>query len=218
MQTKKNNQVLTERLVKSRINKFLKGRNNISCRYSSFDLCYLYFKKNKGCLTGKKLQQSCLQLWAFLGSWGMITRGNALQKLSYASLKELITLINNNPQYYKVDINNKDYVATVLCLYYQIKQILKLNQKSQKTLITKIILGVYGICPAFDSYFCECFKSSTLGDLTKNDLDKVVSFYSNNRNIIDNCRKNINVLNFDGSKSNLLYTEAKLIDMIGFTR
>ena len=211
------NKKISSSTIEKRLNKFLKDRPDINSRYSSFDLCYLYFKTNKGKLTGNKLHLSCLQLWAFLGSWGMITRGNALQKKSYASLKEAITFINDNPQYYRVDLGHSDYVTNILDLYKGIKKALNLKQKNQKTLITKIILGFYGICTAFDTKFCESFNCHTQGDLNKSDLEKVVSFYLLNKDIINNYKRP-SVLKFDGSKSNMYYTIAKLVDMIGFTR
>ncbi len=197
---------------------FRNKRDSTIPRYASWDFCYEYFHNNIGKLCGKRLQTSCMQLWSYLASWGMIVRGNELQKNNYAYLVDVVKYINVYPQYYQVRLDNKDYIDKMLTLYNELDNALNLHsQKNRKTLITKIMLGVYGCCPAFDTRFCTTFGLSTTGDLTNNNLKKVQDFYFNNMNEINSI--NIQTLSFGKSnKGHLKYPAAKLIDMYGFNK
>ncbi|MCR5424274.1 MAG: hypothetical protein K6E93_05865 [Bacteroidales bacterium] len=206
--------------LEKEINSFIGQRgDNITHRYASFDFCYNYFFNNKGKLSGDNLQISCCQLWAYLSSWGMVARGNVMQSKSYAILKDVIAYINNHPEYYNIKITDTDYVEKVQQLYTDIDNKLNITeQKNRKTLVTKIILGTYACCPAFDSRFCRTFGASTQGKLSDRDLKKVVAFYTNEKNkkIIDNFSKR--TLSFDKKTPEKChqYTPAKIIDMYGF--
>ena len=210
---------ITSQLIADRYSAFLKGRRSAEERYSSFDLCYYYFISNKGNLVGENLETSCLQLWAFLSSWGMVARGNAMQGKSYAVLKGVINFINNNPQYFLSRIDSKNYVEEMISLYFGLKKTLNLDQASQKTIITKIMLGVYACIPAFDQYVCETLGTSTIGDLSKRNIQSIVSIYKKHKEQIDSLVETTHVFSFNGvqiKKHN--YSPAKIIDMIAFTR
>ena len=206
--------------IKSFINEIEKN-GGINHRYTSFDFCYNYFYNNKGNLVGDNLQESCLQLWAFLASWGMIVRGNELQGKSYVFLIDVIQYINKHPEYYDLTIEDKEYTKKVLNLYKGIDNALRFTkQKNKKTLITKIILGVYACCPAFDSNFCKVFHSSSQGNLTESNLQKIIDFYRDNKEQIDSLKISTQVSPFKGEvkRKSLFYTPAKLIDMYGFQK
>ena len=210
---------ITSQLIADRYSAFLKGRRSAEERYSSFDLCYYYFISNKGNLVGENLETSCLQLWAFLSSWGMEARGNAMQGKSYASLKAVIQFINDNPQYYSSSISSHSYADEMLKLYHGLKAVLCLSQASQKTLITKIMLGVYACIPAFDQYVCETLGTSTIGDLSKRNIKSIVSIYDEHKEQIDSLVATTHVFSFNGVQiKKLNYSPAKIIDMIAFTR
>lgn len=148
----------------------------------------------------------------------MIVRGNALQQKSYAYLIDVVKYINVHQQCYQVHLDDINYIDNMLTLYDELDQALNLqSQKNRKTLITKIMLGVYGCCPAFDSRFCTTFGLSTTGRLTRNNLMKVQEFYLDNINDINN--ENRETLSFGNSSiGSLRYPVAKLIDMYGFTK
>ena len=79
-------------------------------------------------------------------------------------------------------------------------------------LVTKIMLGVFGNVPAFDTNFKTGFGVSTFGPRS---LEKVASFYKNNRRTIEQYR--VATLAFEtGRPTNRRYTRAKVIDMIFF--
>ena len=148
----------------------------------------------------------------------MVVRGNSLQKKSYAYLKDVVEFINHNPQYYLSTIDSATYPTEMLALYHGLKAKINLPQKSQKTVITKIMLGVYGCIPAFDQYVCETYGTSTMGDLTKKNIQGIVSTYNKHKQLIDTLAQATPVLSFNEHIKGLTYTPAKIIDMIAFTR
>ena len=211
--------------VKSTIENFInerkKNKEVINHRYTSFDFSYNYFYHNRGNLLGDNLQESCLQLWAFLASWGMIVRGNELQGKNYASLMGVVQYINKHPEYYDLTFEDKDYIKKVLDLYKGIDTALNFTvQKNRKTLVTKIILGVYACCPAFDSRFCTTFGLSSQGRLTEKKLQVVVDFYRKHKKQIDSFKIPTEILPFEkkGKMKSLFYTPAKIVDMYGFEK
>lgn len=211
--------VITPNLIQCRYALFVGSRSSATERYSSYDLCYGYFCQNKGKLIGPRLEESCLQLWSFLSSWGMVARGNALQGKSYAYLKDVVEFINRNPQYYQSTIDSATYPAEMLTLYHGLKAKINIPQKSQKTVITKIMLGVYGCIPAFDQYVCDTFGTSTMGDLSIRNISSVVSTYVSHKSQIDSLANNTPLLSFNRSYIvGLSYTPAKIIDMVAFAR
>lgn len=197
---------------------FKDKRDSTIPRYASWDFCYEYFYHNQGKLGGVNLQTSCMQLWSYLASLGMIVRGNELQKNNYACLVDVVKYINVHQQYYQIHLSDNVYINDMMTLYNEFDNALNLqSQKNRKTLITKIMLGVYGCCPAFDSRFCKTFGLLTKGKLTVENLKKVQNFYFNNQKVIDII--NIQTLSFGKQKKkHLKYPTAKLIDMYGFNK
>jgi hypothetical protein len=79
-------------------------------------------------------------------------------------------------------------------------------------LVTKVMLGVFGCVPAFDTYFKKGFGVSTF---SKRSLRRVGEFYRANASVIDGLRQA--TLDFTtGRPSTRLYTRAKVVDMTFF--
>ncbi len=79
-------------------------------------------------------------------------------------------------------------------------------------LVTKIMLGVFGNVPAFDTNFKKGFEVSTFGHKA---LRKIGGFYEENRIVIDRYRTP--TLDFvSGEPTSRKYTRAKVIDMAFF--
>jgi hypothetical protein len=84
--------------------------------------------------------------------------------------------------------------------------------RASDTLVTKIMLGVYGCVPALDSYFRRGFGASRLGPKA---LRSVAAFYASNAEVIE--RHRVFTWDFDTSApTDRRYTRAKVIDMIFF--
>jgi len=220
-------QVVDKKVITKRIDSFLKGKGNNKGRipgerYSSFDYCYNYFyafykSKNIRAIASKQnLYMSSLQIGFYLASWGMFRNSFLLEK-AYPFYKELVKVISkSDPKLWEIDANNYNDGNNIKILL-ECKNIIKTalgeNNNPSDTLISKIMLGVYGNTPAFDQYFK---KSIHVGGFNKTSLRKVQAFYEENKSVIDKYK--IRTIDYKTSKStNIYYTKAKIIDMYGFS-
>jgi len=80
------------------------------------------------------------------------------------------------------------------------------------TLVTKLMLGVFGSVPAFDTNFCREFGVTAFGPKA---LRKIGAYYRANADVID--RYCVPTLDFSTSMpTQRRYTKAKVIDMAFF--
>lgn len=206
------------------VNNFENKRDPCS-RYASFDYCYNYFHpSNKNDLT-KNIEQSCLALGFYLASWGMF-RGSSfiLQKSAknFAPLVEYIASLPNSVWAIDADNFKDENIDFLVEQYNHIKEILIKGGNSHLTLVTKIMLGIFASVPAYDSYFTKSFSNIFKGScgfavFNKNSLQSIYKFYQSNQAVINEI--NLNTIDFtSGEKTNLKYTNSKIIDMYGFTK
>ena len=210
--------LLDEEKIKSNLSLFKKDCGPCD-RYASFDYCFNYFQefKNKSEIAKpKNIQNSCLHLSFYLASWGMLVRKSILLQKSikfYEPLIEYISKKENN--FWKIDVSNYTDVSIdeLIKCGKEIKD--KLGNKGvSDTLITKIMLGVFGNVPAFDSYFKS---GSNLGTFNKHSLKQIKIFYDKNSEIISEEASVAKTFEYDTDKTgSRSYTEAKIIDMIFF--
>lgn len=217
--------------VSAAINVFLADRS-VDERYASYDFCYLYFQTNRGNLGGVNMETSCMHLWSYLASWGMLRGSSSLLKCSPSILKDLIAYLDNikDSIVWTVDVDTYTLNSNeeIIRVYNKIADILKqsiknvLNSPSKEvkvsvTLITKIMLGVFGCVPAFDQYFYSSFhkRYEGFGKLGTKELSCLKEFYEEYKFELDSFQ--IQVLDFSGNNTDLLYKKAKLIDMYGFS-
>lgn len=222
--------------VKRNIMAFRK-KTKRSLRYASYDFCFFHFYTNKGHLT-EDTHRSCFILWSYLASWGML-RNSRLLECSPAALEPLIFYFDKDLTPWDIDV--KDYNdghkrKKLIKVYSDIANILrkKVFGKISKaptgkddiptiTLVTKIMLGVYGNIPAFDQYFKNTFHDifggfSSSRQMGEKEILALYKFYTNYRKLLDmQLSPKMSVINFEGVEQNLHYTIAKLIDMYGFT-
>jgi len=205
------------------INKFRSGLS-VTKREASYDFCYGYFQTNKHNLSSH-MEDSCMRLWSYLASWGMLRGSSELLQKSPAALKGLIIYLDNCPD----DIWNLD-VDTYSCRYKLLEdtykgiyaELKKVINHPSCTLVTKIMLGVFGNIPAFDTYFTNTFRDEFKDDtncgfrtVNKKAILDIATFYETNYSIFDSIT--IPVIDFDGKVTQLVYKKAKLIDMYGFS-
>lgn len=134
-------------------------------RYNSFDYCHNYFADNRGTAAEPdKMQMSCMVLWSFLASWGMLRGSSQLLWKNPLVLKDVITAIDKHSQLFDVDIEDYDDDKILNAILEAANEFTNLltfeetNEETKKTkevkptvtLITKILLGVYACTPAFD--------------------------------------------------------------------
>lgn len=203
--------------IEAAVGKYLRDRDP-DARYASFDYCFNHFQEHRtavaawGQPTG--MEVSCLQLGFYLASWGMLRGSSELLQRSARHLVPLVERIANvPPALWELDLNGYD--ASGIDLVYQtaldIRSALRPVEASD-ILVTKVMLGVFGCVPAFDTYFKKGFRISTF---SKGSLGLVGEFYRANASTIDGLRQA--TLEFTtGHPSTRLYTRAKVVDMVFF--
>lgn len=193
-------------------------------RYASFDYCFNYFQRHRPdprALLGDGLELSCNQIGFYLASWGMLRGSSFLLQRSVRHFIPLVELIASAPEeLWDLDVDKYDSAGVTLLLDWELKICNALHPEdwppsrgvASDILVTKILLGVFGCVPAFDTYFKKGFGVSTF---SKGSLRRVGAFYAEHADEIDRFRQP--TLDFDtGRPSEILYTRAKVIDMAFF--
>ena len=202
-------------------------RSSPTDRYASFDYCYLYFKKSSSAEILKDMEKSCLVLGFYLASWGMLRGSSFLLEHSAKYYEPLIEYIASlDKSVWEIDVDNytDENIEIILEIYEKCKEILIKNKNSHLTLITKILMGVFGFIPAFDRFFCDSFREISLKkcryrSFNRNALENIRQFYVDNSAVIDKLASELQILEFaTGTPSEFTYTKAKIIDMYGFMK
>ncbi len=129
-------------------------------RYASFDYCFNYFRsfyeqhRVADICRPENVQLSCLHLACYLASWGMLRNsflGNKSVRF-YKLLLERIVQLGERPWRVDVDSYTDENVELLLETGKAIREALGDGNKPSPTLVTKVMLGVYGNVPAFDRY------------------------------------------------------------------
>lgn len=160
----------------------------------------------------KNLELSCLHLGFYLASWGMYRGSSQLLQRSIRQLVPVIeALAGADPMVWQIDANQ--YTDKNIQALLDFSKILrKVIQGMSEILATKIMLGVFGNTPAFDTNFKKGFVATTYGPKA---LRRVKDFYQQHGTVIDAWR--VPTLDFDtGNPTRRLYPRAKVIDMIFF--
>ena len=199
-------------------------------RFASFDFCYNFFHTYKGKLCGENIEKSCMELWSYLASWGMLRGSSALLQKSPASLAGIIKCIDEeiDKRIWEIDLPNysEANIEILNKTYKKIaKELKEIKVSATKTLVTKIMLGVFGSVPAFDTNFCSWARDEYKEDenvtnkfrgFNKESLKIVYSFYRVNKVTFDGIKKEF--IDFNGEGIGRLYPIARLVDMYGFAK
>lgn len=208
-------------------------------RFASFDYCFNYFQsfyrsdKIKDIASVNNIEKSTLQLGQYLASWGMFRGSTALLRHSSHSLLPVIECIaNTHPTEWEIDINNyNESIGRLTSLYVKIGNAIEfpiikeggVQQRPSPILITKIMLGIFGNTPAFDTYFMKGINQSVfINDGFEKSLNKVIKIwnalydlYTENKEVFENDK--IETLDFHRqTNTDIYYTNAKIADMAFF--
>jgi hypothetical protein len=214
---------MTKTDIETIVNKF-KSQSNPDDRYTSFDYCYNYFRTTNDIT--QDIEKSCLVLGFYLASWGMFRGSSFLLQKSVKHFEPTIRYIATlDKSVWDIDADNYDEknIQTIIKIYKDIKFCLINNDNSDLTLITKILLGVFGFIPAFDNYFCNSFRAISDGQcgfrkVNVKSLSFIKTFYESNKTTIDRLSAETFTTDFmTGQKTTINYPRAKIIDMYGFT-
>lgn len=211
-------------------------------RGRSFDYCYNYFRTNTGVQLTKDIEKSCLAIGFYLASWGMFRSRGFIWTKSVKCFEPLIEFISKSKTdsaIWDLDLDNynPENIQKICNLYDEIYDVLKMkifnNELSEqlpshtvhspsKTLVTKIMLGVFGSVPAFDTNFNKFLEDLSNGKRGLNSfnaetLDFISQFYCANETVINNLSDSTQTIDFkNGKLTGLRYTKARIIDMYGF--
>lgn len=192
-------------------------------RFTSFDYCYNYFITTPDLL--RDMEKSCLTLGFYLASWGMFRGSSFLLQKSAKYFEPTIDYIASlDRSVWEIDVDSytEANIDKILKIYGEIKGRLILNRNAELTLVTKVLLGIFGFVPAFDNYFSTTFRRIFNGEcgfrrMNKESLKLIGEFYVANREAIDDLSSKMCTTDFrTGQKSAINYPKAKIIDMYGF--
>lgn len=194
-------------------------------RFSSFDYCYNYFKNTDDYLAD--IEKSCLALGFYLASWGMYRGSSFLLNKSAKYFEPTIEyLATLDRSYWDIDVDNysDENMDKIIDIYKNLKGRIIKQKNVHVTLITKIMLGVFGFIPAYDSFFCQTFRNIAkpkcgFRTVNKKSLSVIHDFYLQNKEDIDEFSDSTFTKDFLTSKpTGIHYSKAKIIDMYGFVK
>lgn len=178
------------------------------------------------------MEKSCAALGFYLASWGMY-RGSAylFKNTNSAHFVPLIEYIESRADELRpIDLHMYDdaNIDRVCRAYQEIGDlVLKGTGSARVTLVTKIMIAVFGCVPAFDSFFTrgmarvhaplERKQRVAFHALDRQRLRRLSEFYLANQTEIDDLRAESRTVRFpDGSVTGHRLTRAKIVDMYAF--
>jgi hypothetical protein len=197
------------------------GDRTPGARYTSFDYCFNYFQSFREqnrvaeIASQENMQLSCLHLGFYLASWGMFRGPSTLLLRSARHYEPVVEVIAAAPpSAWELDAHCYTTQAWPLIrqLDQQIRAAFGHPSGVSDTLATKVLLGVFGNVPAFDTFFRAGFHAATFGPKA---FRRLGEFYREHADIIE--RNRILTLDFQtGEPTQRRYSRAKVIDMIFF--
>lgn len=190
-------------------------------RYVSFDYCFNYFQsfreqgRTADLTAPQNLQMSCLQLGFYLANWGMLRGSSTLLRKSarhYEPVIEVIAAAPANAWDLDAHCYSDETWPVIRQLDQQIRRAFGHDNGVSSALATKVMLGVFGNIPAFDTNFRRGFHAATFGIRA---FRRIGEFYQAHAETIE--RHRISTLDFGtGQPTHRRYSRAKVIDMTFF--
>jgi len=194
-------------------------------RFASFDYCFNYFQSfwESGNVAdiaaAENIPLSCLHLGFYLASWGMFRGSSGLRSRSLKQFEPVVELIARTPSdVWAVDAHcySEEICHRLVSIANSIGEALHYPNGAwpTRTLETKIMLGVFGNVPAFDSRVVAGLRKTRLtGRFGFRALRDIGRFYDDHRAVIEQYREC--TLSFaTGQPTQRRYTRAKVIDEI----
>ena len=168
-------------------------------RFNSWQYCYEYFTNNHTKLHDAEVQDTAaLHLGFYLASWGMMRGSTELLQRDYKIHLNFIKSIAANPNYHVYYSTSQKKILTEEMIEplfelieatrecYREFDSVKNNQQSKMeisdTLVTKILLGVFGNIPAYDRLFVSALKSHEFNSsLNERSVLQIIQFYNSNK-------------------------------------
>ena len=188
-------------------------KDDMHTRYLSWVHCYKTFSENRH--DSDKLNYLCLHLAWYLASWGML-RNSFLLNRDYFVHEQLVKALISGEYELLFDSN---HTAETIPLIIDASNMVKNSYPGgsvTNTLVTKILLGVFGCAPAYDDFFVYTARKHKVcsGTWGINSLSQLWYYYESNKDELEKLRKKLSI-------NGVQYTPMKLMDMclwqIGFS-
>jgi hypothetical protein len=213
--------------IEKNVRTYLGDRSPLE-RASSFDYCFNYFQAFRDRTATSEisapqyLELSCLHLGYYLASWGMLRGSTVLHTKSYRFFETVVGVIAAEPPgSWEIDVDDysdegvtalidtRDRLAEALTA----RSVDGVIRRPTNTLLTKVMLGVFGSVPAFDTFFLRGFRAVTgaRGSFSRRSLRTLGDFYDQQSEAFDAQR--IATIDVSGQPTTRRYTGAKVVDM-----
>ncbi|MDN3935685.1 hypothetical protein QWJ39_05095 [Arthrobacter sp. YD4] len=202
---------------------------SITSRSRSWDYCYNYFQDHPE--PTQDLERSCLQLGYYLASWGMLRGSTYLftETNMHHYAKAVRVIENLNPTMRGIDADSyldPSVHAKIIGAYAELWPKLVPPGVARVTLVGKVMLGVWGCLPSFDTYFRRGFgamadrrgEKTAFSSITDRSLTLLGEFHARHSEELSRLSEQYTTLTFGGGYSNRPLPLAKVIDMYGFQR
>lgn len=216
--------------ISQAVEKYMGGSSGISqySRPQSWDFCYEHFLDMNRAISDR--EASCMQLGYYLASWGMLRGGSYLFKKTnarhYLNVISVAEEYENEVRQVTPDQFSSHHVQDLLVsLYNDLAAQLLPEGGRGITLVTKTIMGIWGVFPSLDRYFMNTFNgfAKSAGQrrlfsrFTTNTIEFLGEFYETHRDELDGLAGEYRTVNFQtGQASEHKYPVAKIIDIYGF--
>ena len=203
-------------------NKFISNIGND--RFKSWEICHNEFYNAS--VTGKyDSTLLSLHLTSFLASWGMYRGSSFLLRFDYKIHEPVVEWLLSKPftelfdgmlyqtdeqKYMKLLFGEKGIIAKLNEYYKNARKVVKSGEIDEvsATLITKILMGVYGCIPAYDRYFVDGLgKFSIQKKFSERGVGRLLKYIKPYQEAINNAAATLN------EKFNPVYTPMKVVDM-----
>lgn len=202
------------------------------CLYNrprSWDFCYNHFLDLEQVTADR--QASSMQLGYYLASWGMLRGSGYLFKKTnarhYLDVLRLVEEYDKDVRGITPERFGEVKVQELLVSLYNDLAARLLPEGGRRiTLVTKTMMGIWGVFPSLDQYFVNTFKDlakssghpRVFSRFTANTIDYIGEFYTAHREELDDLAAGYRTVDFyTGEASNHQYPVAKVIDIYGFT-
>lgn len=212
--------------IDSLLNNALTFYNRLSTienhRFRSWEHCYSFFAEHQHIDNENIIDLMCLHLSNYLASWGMFRGAAFLLQKDYKVHYDVVKIMLNGQ--YEIlrtapvqTTEYSEYINKMLELSQRIAEVYRKKttdfenehgRESSDTLITKILLGVFGCIPAYDRYFKSGLRSTRVasGQYTARSISQLLHFYKQNNDAFENVRLEI-------SRHGVEYPPMKIVDM-----
>lgn len=174
-------------------------------RFRSWEYCYKAFRENRN--NPDKIDYLSLHLAWFLASWGML-RNSFLLNMDYQVHFPVVqVIISGRYNALFAEGHSSNSIPLIMKLADEIRKSYA-GQSVSDTLVTKILLGVFGCAPAYDRFFVDAAREYKVcsGLWGERSIKSLWQYYQHHYEAFEGLRHEL-------SADGVLYPPMKLMDM-----